>query len=851
MRKSKYLVLIGVLILILPIIINFINLKDYSDTISSPKGEQFTLEVDSKKPKSAAYQTYYELWIDNGPYGCGNGSWSTVASNSWCSDVNGDGSLYLIEDITLTNPDNKGSTLIIANSTVPFIIKNCTVSNSELADTHAGIKLANASNGMILDCNIMNSYDGILITYCIPYVGYSIDNIIMNNTIDTSDRYGVNILNYCNNNEVINNTVKNYDERGINLYLASDCLFENNTFVGAPTAVSGIYNYLSDSTVIRNNTIMESDEKGLYIDVSSNIIVSGNTLLNTGIYISGNMEVFHQNLIIYNNNTVNGKPVYYYKDQIGLNRNNFTYAGQPGQIILINCNYSTISNFNISYTTMGIHLLFSSHNNISNNFLRNDMGGYGMELYYDCDNNTIFNNTFINCAFRGINLYYNCNNNTIIGNSLIGCTDGINLLYFNEDNEITENRIIENDQNGIYIFYSSNYNNVTHNIIKENGRGIWLFRSDHILVYNNTCNDNLYSGISLSDAEDCRIIENNCTETAAGKSQAQGINLANKGLRNNIIGNEIHNNTQYGIFSEFCNETYIAKNDIKYNSHFPGAYIYSGICLYDSHYNNITENSIIDNKDHGIWLNGADNNNISGNVIRYNMKYGIYINNSAGISENNLIYLNFFKDNADWHVYIDAGATGNRLNNTFIGNWWDNYTGDDVLVPIGIGDDSHLIPNGFQDDLPIVDDTAPEITIIDPDAGGYIGNNAPAFTILVVEKYIYKMWYSLDDGLTNVTFSNNGTIDQELWDVVPLGSVNISFWAEDKTGKLDFEKVVVIKGTAPSPPLVGDDDDNDDDDDTGAVVVVVVVVVIASVCAGLSVIYILIKKGIIGTAKSR
>ena len=40
-------------------------------------------------------------------------------------------------------------------------------------------------------------------------------------------------------------------------------------------------------------------------------------------------------------NLVNGKPLYYYKSEIELGPNNFSNAGQ---VILVNCNNSVISN---------------------------------------------------------------------------------------------------------------------------------------------------------------------------------------------------------------------------------------------------------------------------------------------------------------------------------------------------------------------------------------------------------------------------------------------------------------------------------------------------------------------------
>ncbi|MFX0156094.1 MAG: hypothetical protein ACFE9Q_16360, partial [Candidatus Hodarchaeota archaeon] len=56
-----------------------------------------------------------------------------------------------------------------------------------------------------------------------------------------------------------------------------------------------------------------------------------------------------------------------------------------------------------------------------------------------------------------------------------------------------------------------------------------------------------------------------------------------------------------------------------------------------------------------------------------------------------------------------------------------------------------------------------------------------------------SMWYSLDGGLTNFTFTNNGTIDPTAWAALPQGIINITFYANDTLGNLGSESVNVEK----------------------------------------------------------
>ena len=54
-------------------------------------------------------------------------------------------------------------------------------------------------------------------------------------------------------------------------------------------------------------------------------------------------------------NKVNEKPIYYYCNQVNLNSNNFT---NPGQVILVNCTNSVVSQLNIVNGSEGISLYY-------------------------------------------------------------------------------------------------------------------------------------------------------------------------------------------------------------------------------------------------------------------------------------------------------------------------------------------------------------------------------------------------------------------------------------------------------------------------------------------------------------
>ncbi|MFX1304291.1 MAG: hypothetical protein ACFE9X_13130, partial [Promethearchaeota archaeon] len=168
----------------------------------------------------------------------------------------------------------------------------------------------------------------------------------------------------------------------------------------------------------------------------------------------------------------------------------------------------------------------------------------------------------------------------------------------------------------------------------------------------------------------------------------------------------------------------------------------------------------------------------------------------AGVSGsvNNTFYLNFFRDNGRHVQQSGINVNDNAWNNTEIGNYWDNYTGVDMNGD-GIGDTPHNISKTplIQDYLPIVDIDPPNITIIKPSNNSVFGSAAPSFEIKVNERFLDVMWYTLDSGLHNYTFTKNGTIDQAAWNLLANGQVNLRFYAFDKVGNIAHEYILIIK----------------------------------------------------------
>ena len=504
--------------------------------------------------------------------------------------------------------------------------------------------------------------------------------------------------------------------------------------------------------------------------------------------------------------------------------------------------------FNCSY---GIEL-YSTDNGT---MYQNDCSFNGVGIYlhcpdpfsietYGCFNNTIIENIANNNSLYGFhlnthttgNLINNTANNNIRGiyhqgypyiisrNTANNNEIGISIWGPGGNGKLSRNIAIDNRDSGIDL--NSFGFNLTGNFMK--GSGLMLGSSSietlstiHIDITNLVNSKPIYylinrTGIFHQNFEDAgQIFLINCANILV-----KDMNVSNSSMgiaiydSNNItVLNAVSSNNEYGVYLRNTNYSYFIDNTFKYNKYgnyfsginntVEGNYIYSNtwktregltFASYDD-YNKIINNEII-GCIMGLVLRLSSHNLISGNIIRDNY-YGIVV---MGGSEYNHFYENFFIGN---NKHTDGGSATNKWNNTEIGNYWDNYTGPDNDGD-GIGDIPHIIVNYplTFDYLPIVDNDAPNITIISPMNFSIYGIKAPSFNVSINERYIDEMWYSLDGGITNISFTEFiGTIDQSLWDLLPEGDVIISFYANDTLGRIGFREVSVIKDTSqPTPP---------------------------------------------------
>jgi len=377
----------------------------------------------------------------------GNSGWINAETIGICTGSGIYSDPYVIKDLEIDG-GGSGSCIFIENSNVFFKIENCTVYNSGLQG--AGIKLYNTNNSQLIKNNCSSNYIGILLRY-------SYNNTISGNSVDS----GL-FLNFSDN--------------------------------------AGIFLYFSDNNTIANNSLYWG-RSGISLFYCRNITISKNKMNDCGLELYGYLPL--DNINVDSSNLVNGKPVYFYYNQINLGSDNFTDAGQ---VILYDCHDSSIENLNTSYGSTGVSLYYSSNNNITGNIANHNKND-GICLSKS-DNNNIWENTLDYNFDCGIDLYRSYNN-IISTNNASYNLEGISSWICSRNN-ISGNNFNANRLSGL-ILYDSNYNNISGNIANNNIQyGIHLLSSDYNII-----SGNILSGNSKCIVEmDCEgnIFENNdCT----------------------------------------------------------------------------------------------------------------------------------------------------------------------------------------------------------------------------------------------------------------------------------------------------------------------------------------------------
>jgi len=477
--KSKIIILItlGILFTFSPIITTSYSYNSSNNNGSF--GYRDDIAFDNEKLKTSEVSGKIQINYNSG--------WTAFKGAGKCTGFGTYSQPYVIEDLEIDG-GGSGTCIWIGNSNVYFEIKNCTAYNSGGSASDAGIRLTNVYNGKLINNSFsFNQGKGITIEECE-------DITIGNNTIN-SNSGGIWILNPSSpsaNINILENDMYNNTGFSIFLFRVDDSLISNNKITQTKFGIC--INQVNELQV-RNNILFNCTGEGIAPHSGNHINLTGNLMAYCG--ISGISDDYSElsTYSIDTSNKVNGKPVYFHLDSNNLD--NVDYLN-PGQIILVNCNSSNISEISISDTANALTLLHCNNASIRDcNFSDNHCG---INLDYS-NNNTISRNTLDNNNLAGIYLSLS-NNNSIFRNDISNNNYdlspsgvngvGVNLYTLCNNNSVYENTLLYNNI-GVYV-YLGRYNTITYNVIKDNyeyGLLIDGAFSEFNLIYSNCFISNL------------------------------------------------------------------------------------------------------------------------------------------------------------------------------------------------------------------------------------------------------------------------------------------------------------------------------------------------------------------------
>jgi parallel beta-helix repeat protein len=259
-----------------------------------------------------------------------------------------------------------------------YYVDYCNISNNICSNNAFGISIDHSNHSSIINNNCTSNGAGIALFE-------SSNNSISNNFCSSNTRYfGIGLL-CSNNNSILKNICySNEQVNGIYLGYSRNNIISNNS---CSSNSAGIYLGNSTNNSISNNTC-SNNSVGISLQDSNSNKLRGNILVENEIAIGGkSVRDFTHEMDM--SNTVNEKPVYYWKDVDG-----GRVPDGAGQVILVNCKNVIVENQDLNNASVGIAVAFSSYNTIKNNNCSNNKY-YGIYLL-DSNSNHIFLNNFIN-----------------------------------------------------------------------------------------------------------------------------------------------------------------------------------------------------------------------------------------------------------------------------------------------------------------------------------------------------------------------------------------------------------------------------------------------------------------------
>jgi len=501
--------------------------------------------------------------------------------------------------------------------------------------------------------------------------------------------------------------------------------------------------------------------------------------------------------------------------------------------IVRNC---TLYNSGFDFVDAGIYMYYVQNGSITLNNCSNNLN-YGIYLETLCLNNTISENIIMNNKINGIKLRSSFNNLISKNNFSSENENQKNNIEFSgsDNNTISRNKFSNQYIDYIHLTSNSDNNTVSCNYLLKGQ--ITVFESHENILWNNTI---IFGGIVISFNAHLNLAYQNYFNDP---SLARDLGNLNK-WDNGSIGNYWWDYTGKDIDDDGIGDTpFIIIDSVNSQDKFPIWWDSPTINITVPHEDNIFEVSpffdvsMVEGIADTMWytlddeLTNVTFVGLTGEIdaTEWNQRVDglvtikFFANDSRGYIDFDEVIVfketrqpnitisaptldNVFEFNAPefnitiedrspinttWYT-IDGGLTNYTffLLNDFINQTaWDQK--EDGVITITFYANDSLGNLGFKVVNVIKDTAHPVVAIITPKDNELVGTTAPRFNVKINDANLDTMWYTLDYGLTNTTFTENGTLDQSVWDTLPNGTISILFYANDSAGKIDFSSVTV------------------------------------------------------------
>jgi len=761
----------------------------------------------------------YRIHVDN--------NWSlTESTYDWCTGGGTPGNPYIIENVTI-DAQGLGSCIYIEDTTEYFIIQNCTLMNSK-ASPDATIMLYNADNGKVIDNNCTDN-DGTGV-----YV-YSSSNILVEDNNLVNNNVGIT-LSYCYNSIVSKNYIQDSNWHGIYLWDSDNNIITENEVnhngylwsdsYGIYISESGSPSYVdSINNTIKYNNVHDNRRTGIYINSCDNNTIFGNSIENNqeyGIYLDDSDDV----------NIIGNK----------INDNGYGCIANQSSINIKDewnvCN-DVVAPFTIDETGGGDFTWdqvsqfawCSGSGSYSDPYLLTDLS---------IDAQSIGSCIVIETSFDKYFIISGC---TVINGQASGSNAGIRLNDVH-DGIITQNNIM-NNYIGIYLDNAENITVSDNDLFDNLGQSIILYQSQQNYILDNDQYGSIYYGLLVNAFSNNNTIRGNTFRNNIGAVlHGDGIRVLDSG-DNKIVYNLLINNSR-GIKIEDNSHNNTVKQNI-----IQGNLKYGALVLADpreSHDNLFYLNNFSNPLGQNAYDNGTNTKWDNGSI-------GNYWNNYSGIDADDDIIgdsphlipgdgggqdnFPIWSDGYDGPPIITINqpisyelfgtlaptvdvtftspklsATWYQLNGTIITSNY-NWTGtldQSVWNQVGNGTvtlifyANNTVGKVGSNSVTVRKDIiAPVITIYTPHNNARFNTTAPSYLISISEKNLDSYYYILswtggESG--HFIYVLSGSINQALWDTLPVGVYTLTIYANDTLGNLGSNSVTIYKESLSSSPKI-------------------------------------------------